>query len=362
MIKVTSNTLIIMSLLMCSLHAQDVQKLHNLGYVVVSPNGPEDGGDFGPKTPGTRTSGLQEAFDFAKHGKHSGHREVYVIGGSAKGTNEPAVYNLDTTLHIPWVQNWHCTGGNYVMNFTITEGDCLFIDSLMTADLKFGSVVAPDLESGALVKIKPVSVGPDAVVASGARAIRFNSIVGGSGKNKEGQVVGLHIDPSFGAICAPYISAAEIKNCDIGILMGSVEGGHGILDCVVECPIIRNCDIGIQVNSGYYNRINASLDPGNVSGPVLGVDIAGGYENIYTLSWQGSFEVDKALIFGNSARDNLVYAMNLPVDGVVNNASRSTNLIVPQDKKIPQYWFLRKLLPVKIPRLLKCKLTPYLFS
>ena len=54
-----------------------------------------------------------------------------------------------------------------------------------------------------------------------------------------------------------------------------------------------------------------------------------GYENIYTLSWQGSFEVGKALIFGNRARDNLVYAMNLPVDGVVNNASRSTNLIVP---------------------------------
>jgi len=30
-----------------------------LNYIVVTPNGPTDGGDFGPGTPGTKTSGLQ---------------------------------------------------------------------------------------------------------------------------------------------------------------------------------------------------------------------------------------------------------------------------------------------------------------
>ena len=34
--------------------------------IVVSPQGPRDGGDFGPHTPGTKTSGLQEALDAAK--------------------------------------------------------------------------------------------------------------------------------------------------------------------------------------------------------------------------------------------------------------------------------------------------------
>jgi hypothetical protein len=33
--------------------------------IVVSPDGPSDGGDFGPHTPGTQTSGLQEALDAA---------------------------------------------------------------------------------------------------------------------------------------------------------------------------------------------------------------------------------------------------------------------------------------------------------
>ena len=326
MTKVIRIALVVMSVLTVSLKAKDVAELHNLGYIVISPNGPKDGGDFGRHTPGTQTSGLQEAFNFAKNSI----REVYVIGGSVTGTDKPVVYNLDTTLHIPWGQNAHCDGGNYVLNFTQTSGDCLLLNSQMTSDLKFGSVHAPNLESGALVKIKPAATGPDGFIAFGARRVRLGSIIAGpKGKDKEGRVVGLHIDASFGAICAPYISTTQIKNCDVGILLDPVEGGHGILDCVIESPIIENCNTGIQVNSGFFNRINVSMASGDVSGTVIGANIAGGYENTYTLSWQSDFEAGKALVFGSGARDNLVYAMNLPTDGVTNNATRPTNRIIP---------------------------------
>ena len=34
-------------------------------FVYVTLEGPDDGGDFEPSTPGTRTSGIQEALDYA---------------------------------------------------------------------------------------------------------------------------------------------------------------------------------------------------------------------------------------------------------------------------------------------------------
>ena len=54
---------------------------HSLNYLVVTPGGPEDGGDFGPKTPGTKTSGLQEALDRA----HEEVKDVYIAGGGVNG-------------------------------------------------------------------------------------------------------------------------------------------------------------------------------------------------------------------------------------------------------------------------------------
>jgi len=62
----------------------------SLNYIVVTPNGPADGGDFGPGTPGAKTSGLQEAFNRA----HEEVRDVYIVGGGnnarlQKGQPEP---------------------------------------------------------------------------------------------------------------------------------------------------------------------------------------------------------------------------------------------------------------------------------
>ena len=50
----------------CAVNTDEtVSKYHQIGYVVVTPEGPDDGGDFGPNTPGTRTAGIQEALNYA---------------------------------------------------------------------------------------------------------------------------------------------------------------------------------------------------------------------------------------------------------------------------------------------------------
>jgi hypothetical protein len=125
-------------------------------YLVVSPAGPEDGGDFGPKTPGTKTSGLQEAFNAAK----AQRRDLYIEGGSwTEGKNIPVVYGLDETLHIPWMQDFRLDGGHYVINYNPKKGDAVVIDSQMSCAYRFGLIVSQS--EGTVVRIKPTSPGPD---------------------------------------------------------------------------------------------------------------------------------------------------------------------------------------------------------
>ena len=86
-------------------------------YVFVTLEGPDDGGDFGPNTPGTKTSGLQEAIDYA----HDNCRDVYIYGGRG-GMHDGEgvqlnVYTLDETLKVPWSQDFRLDGGNYVLSY-----------------------------------------------------------------------------------------------------------------------------------------------------------------------------------------------------------------------------------------------------
>src|SRR6476659_5225745 len=46
-------------------------------HVSVTLDGPDDGGDFGPHTSGTKTGGIQEALDYAQ----ANSRDVYIHGG-----------------------------------------------------------------------------------------------------------------------------------------------------------------------------------------------------------------------------------------------------------------------------------------
>jgi len=310
---------------------QNVDLLQNLGFVVVSPDGPEDGGDFGPKTPNTQTSGIQEAFNFAKmNGK-----EVYIVGGGVNDTAsvDPVVYDISTTLNIPWGQSWRCDGGEYIMNFTITNGDCLVIDSQKNSQLKFGAIVAKSLESGSIVKIAPMTNGPDSTKICGSSKIKINSIVGGgsmSGDVYAGKGIGLHLGATDGAIVANEIFINQISGCEQGILLDNV-GGADMTQNKIDCLLVSSCDTLLQVEMGSYNKINAGLQPDPSGAGVVGANLVGGESNTYTLAWLeiGGFDPGDALKFGSGARDNLIYSMNLPTDGITNNASIPTNRIAP---------------------------------
>ena len=87
-------------------------------YVTVTLQGPDDGGDFGPHTPGTKTSRLQEAVHFA----HEQCRDLHIWGGRGglhDGEGLPHnVYYLDEPLYIPWSQDFTLGGGNYAVSYT----------------------------------------------------------------------------------------------------------------------------------------------------------------------------------------------------------------------------------------------------
>ena len=60
--------------------ADEVQRRHSFGYIVVTPDGPKDGGDFGKHTPGTKTAGIQEAIHYAIAAKKNRNRSRGEIG------------------------------------------------------------------------------------------------------------------------------------------------------------------------------------------------------------------------------------------------------------------------------------------
>ena len=296
--------------------------LFNLGYVVVSPNGPTDGGDYGPGTPGTQTSGIQEAFDYANQNT----KEVYIVGGGQGNGGAPVVYNLSTTLTIPWGQDWHCDGGNYILNFTQTSGDCVVIDSQMSCNFRFGVISAPNLTSGSIFKINPATIGPDGFNVIEVTVFKVTRIVGNGSAN----VVGLHlaaVTAPNGNISDSKFLIGEISNCGTGIL---IEGTEGVNNNDLECPYVHACNNNLTVNSSSQNTVKVAMETDGVSG-AIGANIAAGSQTTYTLTWLDDFDTGKGLMFGSSASDNIVYAANLPVEDITNNATNPTNRIVPRE-------------------------------
>jgi hypothetical protein len=297
-------------------------ELHNLGYVVVSPSGPTDGGDYGPDTPGTQTSGFQEAFTFAR----AQNKEVYIIGGGIQGDQaNPVVYTLNAPLAIPWGQDWRCDGGNYVMNFTLTSGPCLSFDSQMNCLFRFGVVSAPNLQSGPIVKIAPTNIGPDNFKICTSSTFNFTAIIGPGGPNLAGHGTGLLLDASIASIIFGKVFVGEIRACETGLLLDQ----GGITNNVIECPRIRLCNTALAVNSGSYNHIIAAFDPNTVAGARVGANLVGGNQNNYRLTWADDFASGTTLIFGAAARDNFIYTPGLPAGTFTNNASTPTNRIIP---------------------------------
>ncbi|MBI2844848.1 MAG: hypothetical protein HYX78_15755 [Armatimonadetes bacterium] len=300
-----------------------VDKYHTMGYVVVTPNGPKDGGDFGPHTPGTKTSGLQEAFDYAQ----AQSKDIYIAGGgiSHKYT-AGAVYYLSETLRIPWMQNFRLDGGEYFISYKSSHGDAVVIDSQMNCHYKFGLITSSS--DGAVVRLKPETKGPDKFSCITCSTFEFNGLVGSGsiypGKDVKGRGIGLLLDGSSGSISANRITSGELNACDIGLYVT-----QGCSNNRIQVPLTHLCNIHVQLGDpdrpvAVSNVIDTHINSEGISESVGALIY--GQRNLLTLDVQQTAP-GKNVVFGPTARDNIVTALNLP-NGVTNNASVPNNRII----------------------------------
>lgn len=301
-------------------------------FLVVGPKGPGDGSDFGPGTPGTKTSGLQEAFDAAK----AQAKDLYIAGGSwtARQT-EPIVYFMSETLHIPWMQDFRLDGGHYVIQYTPKTGDAITIDSQMSCAYRIGLVASNS--NGAVIRMAPTSAGPDGFKVITSSEFTINAVVGGGGAwpggkdgdnkldpNHDWLGVGLWLDGSAGSIDANKITVLETVGCQTGLLLRGAVTRNTIEE--INIHLCREHLIVGDMSDprASDNRIEAFVDSQGIEGSV-GARLFG-RNNMLTLS-ASRMAPHAGLILEESAEGNLVMAHQLP-DGFTNRARSSSNRIV----------------------------------
>ncbi|MBX3420969.1 MAG: hypothetical protein KF752_05355 [Pirellulaceae bacterium] len=279
--------------------------------IIVSPQGPRDGGDFGPHTRGTKTSGLQEALLAAKEQA----KDVYLAGGSwTADTTEPVVYHLHETLTIPWMQNFRLDSGHCVINYTPKSGDAVVFDSQMSCVYRLGLIVSQS--DGAVVRMKPTTAGPDRFKVITSTEFTFNAVVGGGGAwpggepyksvlnpDQQWRGTGLVLDGSQGSIDANKITVLETVGCAIGLdLVGAVTRN------TIEEINIHLSELHLRIGSAddqrpSDNRISAFFDcQGIATG--RGAQVFGS-RNFLTLSTR-PFPHGPDLILESSAEGNLI--------------------------------------------------------
>jgi len=303
-------TVTIAALMMTSL-ARAETAAEGRNQIVVSPNGPNDGGDFGPRTPNTKTSGLQEALDAAK----ARGKDVYLAGGSwTAGKTTPVVYHLHETLRLPWMQNFRLDSGHCVLNYTPRTGDAVVFDSQMSCCYRFGLIVSNS--AGAVVRMKPTTPGPDRFRVITSTEFVFNALVGGGGawpggkayqteldKSRAWVGTGLWLDAPEGAIDANKITVIETVGCGVGLqLTGAVTRN------TIEETNIHLCREHIRIGNAddakpSDNRIDAFMDSTGID-PSSGATIFGS-RNLLTLSSR-PFTGGLDIRFEESARQNVV--------------------------------------------------------
>lgn len=300
--------------------------------IFVTPFGPRDGGDFGPHTPGSKTSGLQEAFNAAKEQA----KDVYLCGGSwTESKTDPVVYFLHETLHIPWMQNFRCDSGNCVIHYSPTQGDAVVIDSQMSCTYRFGLIVS--MSSGATVRLKPTTAGPDRFKVITSTDFYFNALVGGGGAWPSGEAynstldktrkwigTGLLLDGSEGPIDANRIYVTEIVGCERGVHLSGACTHNAIEATTIHLSQthIQLGDESVSPNLVRANRIVAHMEAQGIA-DATGAIIYGG-ENVLALSSEGMAK-DRDVVFGKHAENNMVTMATLA--GFTNQALNSTNRI-----------------------------------
>ena len=321
---------------------------HSKPWVQVTLQGPEDGGDFGPLTPGTRTSGLQEAIDCA----HAQCRDLYIWGGRG-GLHQGQglsgnIYAFDEPLRIPWSQDFRLDGGNAVFAFRGERGSAICIDSQMNCRYKFGliSSAAPD----PVVALRPETPGPDDFSVITASFFDFSAVC-----SSHPQGTSILLDTSAGPIVNSLVRAEEFNARGTGLHLSDAGGqGHLIANNRIQIPYgnqYHGSDIctGLRLGESgtrkiLHNRIELSLHAprgahfdtaskayaaidGFVPKRAIGAHIFA-QRNSLDLSFYGPRAPGHDIVFASEARDNTVRALNLP-NGITNNAAIPSNRVEP---------------------------------
>jgi hypothetical protein len=286
------------------------QKQRARNQIVVSPNGPHDGGDFGPHTPGTKTSGLQEALDAAK----AQAKDMYVAGGSwTADKTQPVVYNLHETLRVPWMQDFRFDSGHCVLNYTPKTGDAVVFDSQMSCLYRLGLIVSQS--DGAVVRMRPDTAGPDRFKVITSTEFVFNALVGGGGawpggeahkneldKKHQWKGVGLWLDAAPGPIDGNKITVVETVGCNVGLLVT----GSATRNTIEEVNI-HLCSNHVQIGEASHprpndNRVEAFMDSQGID-PTSGARIFGSRNLLVLSTRQTPKSVD--LVFEPTAHGNI---------------------------------------------------------
>ncbi len=308
--------------------AQAPRAEKHLGQILVTPLGPTDGGDFGPNTPGTKTAGLQEAINHARDVQ----RDVYIAGGGAKEAfKNPVVYMLQETLRIPWMQDFRLDGGQAVIQNN-SGGDAIVFDSQMSCWYKFGLIVSAS--GGAVVRLRPESIGPDNFSVITASKFEFGALVGAGsvfpGEGAKGRGVGLLFDSEKGPIDSNEFLISELIACERGLVLG-----EGSTNNWIRSPFTHLCNTHIIVGApgstrARLNRIEAYIHSENTAN-CTGL-VVHGQNNLFTLSF-GNTDAQRNVVLEAAAANNIITCLNLP-NGYTNNAKGTNRLILPQGDEI----------------------------
>lgn len=302
-----------------------------MGYVVVTPGGPEDGGDFGPGTPGTKTSGIQEAIDYAK----AHYKNVFIAG--VQGDRSAPVYNTSETIQVPPMQGFRIDSGECVINYTQPTGDAIRIDSAMDCWYRFGLVVSRSAD--AVVRLKPEHPVPiDGFVVLTDSVFEFSSVVGAGTFNLQTLKItgapgggGIVLDASAGPILWNKVFATAVLLCDKGVYLTNGGTGNAVAFNWIQVLHNHQCNTHLQVGDAGAgagavrgNRIDMSVNSEGIEGSA-GAQIFG-RGNLLTLDVLQAAE-GKGLVFEAESGENIVTALAL-AGGITNNATEPTNRVV----------------------------------
>lgn len=302
-------------------HAQ--RERGTLPFVVLAFDGR---GDFGPETPGTKTSGWQEALDHCVKNA----RDLYVKGGYG---GHQAIYHIEDTIRFPPAQDFRVDGGVFVINFRGADPskDAVRIDSAMNCEYHLGLVVYGG--HGAAVRIKPERPVPiDGFPVVIETQVFSQGIADphpfSPGPRESG--TGLVIDSSIAAVNYSRFYFASILNFHTCVEIG---GANGFYANEFTCEHLHTNAHGSTLaafqNAVQQNRFQFGIGVDQGAIGVTGLVMRGARNELRVAVRRGGFAPSQEIILADSAEANRLFVMadGDPLDLITDSARNPTNIL-----------------------------------